>query len=152
MIKKSFLFIISAVTLLYYPGKSQEIDKVYSADSIRKDYTKEEVMIPVRDGLKLFTSIYSPEDKSVSYPILMVRSPFGSESYEDEWKGIRSKLDLISLFEEKYILVFQDVRGKFMSEGEFVDVRPYNPDKKRKETDENTDTYDAIDLCKHNRN
>lgn len=110
---------------------------------IKEKYDKEELQIEMRDGINLFTSIYTPKDKSDSHPILVVRTPYNIEPEEDRYSN--RLMDLPHLLKEKYIIVFQDVRGRFMSEGVFEDVRPYNPNKKKKEIDENSDTYDTID-------
>jgi uncharacterized protein len=110
---------------------------------IKETYEKKEVYIKMRDGIKLFTSIYSPKKKSKQSPILIWRTPYSSESSED---GYSHRLISLSHFlNEEYIIVFQDNRGRFMSEGEFVDVRPFIPNKKGKEIDENSDTFDTID-------
>ncbi len=118
---------------------------------LKKTYEKKEVYITMRDGVKLFTSIYSPRDKSVSSPILLWRTPYNIESKEESYSG--RLFSMMHFLEEGYIIVYQDVRGRFMSEGEFVDVRPFIPNKKRKEIDENSDTYDTIDwLIKNVKN
>ena len=111
--------------------------------TIKEEYDKEERQIEMRDGINLFTSIYSPKDDSESYPILLVRTPYNIEPNEGQYS--RRLSDLTHLLKEKYIIVYQDVRGRYMSEGTFEDVRPYNPNKKKKEIDENSDTYDTID-------
>jgi putative CocE/NonD family hydrolase len=118
---------------------------------MRMHYTKWEKMIPMRDGVKLFTSIYFPKDSTEKHPILMSRTPYscypyGENNYKDLWNGYQKEY-----LKEHYIIVLQDVRGKFMSEGEFEDVRPFKPGKKnKKDIDESTDAYDAIDwLIKH---
>jgi uncharacterized protein len=109
---------------------------------VKANYTKLEQLIPMRDGVKLFTSIYMPRDRSQTYPIMLTRTPYtvtpyGAEQYKDSLGP--------SLFmqQEKYIFVYQDVRGKFMSEGEWVEVRPRR--KNANEIDESTDTYDTIE-------
>ncbi|MBL7726694.1 MAG: CocE/NonD family hydrolase [Dinghuibacter sp.] len=114
---------------------------------IRDNYTKMERMVPMRDGIKLFTAIYAPKDNSTKHPILMMRTPYSCAPYGEDKIGPRlSGSYLINYLKKGYILVQQDVRGKWMSEGEFVDVRPFNPNKKgNKEIDEASDTYDAID-------
>ena len=111
--------------------------------TIKSNYDKKEELIEMRDGVKLFTSIYSPKDISNSYPILIVRTPYNSEPSEESYTGRLRNLS--HLLNEKYILVFQDVRGRYMSEGKFEDVRPFNPNKRNNEIDENSDTYDTID-------
>ncbi len=121
---------------------SQNADSIW----IRNNYYKIERSIPMRDGVKLFTSIYIPKDSSERHPVLLTRTPYSCAPYgEDKFKAYWSSY-LKQYCKEKYILVTQDVRGRWMSEGEFVDVRPFNPDKKtNKDIDEASDTYDAID-------
>lgn len=119
----------------------------YSQDSswIRDNYIKIERMIPMRDGVKLFTSIYIPKDTTEKHPILLRRTPYSCAPYgEDKWEGFWNGY-LRYYLREGYIMVKQDVRGRWMSEGEFMDVRPFNAAKKGKQTDEASDTYDAID-------
>lgn len=102
-------------------------------------------MIPMRDGVKLFTAIYAPRDRSQTYPIILNRTPYSVSPYGPE--QYRTALGP-SLFmqNEKYIFVYQDVRGKFMSEGEWVEVRPHKPRKSGPtDIDESTDTYDTIE-------
>ncbi|MEX6687174.1 CocE/NonD family hydrolase [Danxiaibacter flavus] len=119
-----------------------------NADSIwfREHYIKKELQIPMRDGVKLFTSVYMPKDTTVKHPMLMTRTPYSCAPYgEDKWSAIYNSYKLAYL-KEGYIIITQDVRGRWMSEGEFVDVRPFNPAKKTKtDIDESSDTYDAID-------
>ncbi|QSQ15629.1 CocE/NonD family hydrolase [Myxococcus landrumensis] len=116
-------------------------------ERIRSRYTKFEYRIPMRDGVKLFTSVYAPVDASPNkrYPILLVRTPYSVGPYGAD--RYPQRLGPTEAFEkEGYIFVFQDVRGQHMSEGEFVNVRPHNPKKRGpKETDESSDTYDTID-------
>ena len=116
--------------------------------TIKNEYNKTEQLIEMRDGVKLFTSIYSPKDKSNSYPILIVRTPYNSEPSKERYSGGLN--NLTHLLKEKYILVFQDVRGRYMSEGKFQDVRPFDPNKKKNEIDESSDTYDTIDWLVNN--
>lgn len=121
-----------------------------AADSafIRDNYTKREVMIPMRDGVRLFTSIYTPKDLSKKYPVIMRRSPYSCSPYGAD--TYTTRIQNMDLARAGYIFVFQDVRGRYMSEGQFVDVRPYIPTsdpspKGKKQTDEATDTYDTVD-------
>ena len=123
---------------------------------IRDNYYKLERYIPMRDGAKLFTSIYIPKDTTENHPILFRRTPYSCAPYgENNWEAFWNN-HLRYYLREGYIMVKQDVRGRWMSEGEFVDVRPFNPNKKGNEFDEASDTYDAIDwLVKnlpHNNN
>ncbi len=113
---------------------------------IRENYTKVEKMIPMRDGVKLFTSVYMPKDNSEKHPILMMRTPYSCAPYGAEFTPRLWLTHWKYYCRENYIIVIQDVRGKFMSEGEFVDVRPFIKDKKSSsDIDEASDTYDAID-------
>lgn len=122
-----------------------------SAEWIRERLNKQEVYITMRDGVRLFTSIYTPKDTTKSYPILITRTPYNIEGGGPE--GINRHLfQRTNLIKEGYIFVFQDVRGKYMSEGTFMDVRPYIPNKKGNQTDESTDTYDLIDWIVKNVN
>ncbi len=120
---------------------AQNTDSAY----IRDNYVKTEKLIPMRDGVKLFTAIYTPKDQSKKYPLLISRTPYTVSPYgEDQYK---TNLGPSMLFaREGYIFVYQDVRGRWMSEGNFEDVRPHIANKKsKKEIDESTDTYDTID-------
>ncbi|WP_051663954.1 CocE/NonD family hydrolase [Dyadobacter crusticola] len=113
---------------------------------IREHYTKIERMVPMRDGVKLFTSIYIPKDISADkkYPILLNRTPYSVAPYgEDLYKLSIGPSMLFA--REGYIIVYQDVRGKYMSEGEFEANRPFIPIKKGKaDVDESSDTFDTI--------
>jgi uncharacterized protein len=114
------------------------------APYIRSHYTKFEYRLPMRDGAHLFTSVYVPSDASPkkTYPILLSRTPYSVAPYgADRYAG---DLGPTAAFEKAgYIFVQQDVRGRFMSEGSFVDVRPQLADP-RAGTDESTDTFDTI--------
>ncbi|HMS09443.1 MAG TPA: CocE/NonD family hydrolase, partial [Pyrinomonadaceae bacterium] len=111
---------------------------------IKANYTKREVMVPVRDGVKLFTSIYEPKDRSQKYPILLNRTPYSVRPYgPDEFRATLGPNPLFA--REGYIFVYQDVRGRWMSEGEFENARPDIANTKPAEIDESTDTYDTIE-------
>jgi putative CocE/NonD family hydrolase len=120
---------------------AQDVDSTW----VVNNYTKKEVMIPMRDGVKLFTTIYAPKDASEKHPIIITRTPYSCAPYgEDKFAAIWNNPRKY-FFNEKYIYVIQDVRGRWMSEGVFQDVRPFNPNKKGNEIDEASDSYDAID-------
>jgi uncharacterized protein len=133
-----------AVLLTPLPAHAQGVEEV------KARYTKYEYRIPMRDGVRLFTSVYVPKDQDQTYPILMLRTPYSVRPYGvDQY---RDNLGPSPLFaREGYIFVYQDVRGRWMSEGEFVNMRPHRPDKNgRGDIDESSDTYDTIDwLLKH---
>lgn len=113
---------------------------------VRTHYTKVERMIPMRDGVNLFTAIYIPKDIATTnqYPFIMQRTPYSCSPYGEDQYTTRLT-QYIHLAREGYIFVFQDVRGKYMSEGEYVNIRPHNPNKKGNEIDESSDTYDTVD-------
>ena len=124
-----------------------------SQEALKEKYTKQEVYITMRDGIKLFTSIYIPKNDSVRHPILFDRTPYDIEPGGPD--NFNFFIQLYARYAEgEYILVFQDVRGKYMSEGQFEDIRPIIPDKKsNKDIDESTDTWDTVDwLIKNVKN
>ncbi|HQW92752.1 MAG TPA: CocE/NonD family hydrolase [Ferruginibacter sp.] len=133
-----FCFIV-----LFVPGLSaQNIDSLW----VRENYYKVEKMLPMRDGISLFTAFYIPKDSSVKHPILLNRTPYSCSPYgADKFNARIHDTYWINYLKEGYIIAIQDVRGRWMSEGEFMDVRPFNPNKKNKEIDEASDTYDAIE-------
>jgi uncharacterized protein len=142
--KQLFVFIICL--FFFINSNGQQLDATY----FKENYTKKEIMVPMRDGIKLFTSIYIPNDKSEKHPILMTRTPYSCRPYgEDKFPGIMSSYRA-AYVKENYIIVFQDVRGRYMSEGEFEDVRPFNKDKTGMQIDEASDTYDAIEWLTKN--
>src|SRR5262249_39009140 len=112
---------------------------------VREQYVKQEQMVSMRDGVKLFTSIYTPKDQTRKYPILMTRTPYSVGPYGAE--VYRNNLRPSSLFlKEGYIFVYQDVRGRVMSEGEFDNMRGHIDRKTSKnDIDESSDTYDTIE-------
>ena len=112
---------------------------------IKENYTKYEYQIPMRDGKKLFTSVYVPKDQSKKYPIMMDRTPYNVAPYGlDKYK---TSLGPSPLFlHDGYIFVYQDVRGRWMSEGIYREMTPeLEQHKTSKDVDEGTDTYDTID-------
>ena len=120
--------------------------KLFScAQPVKVSFTKIERMIPMRDGIRLFTAIYIPENPSGKMPILMERTPYSCSPYGED--KMSSQLGPSKLFaNEEYIHVYQDVRGRYKSEGEFEEVTPHKAEKRsNKDVDESTDTYDTID-------
>src|SRR3982750_2939958 len=119
--------LVVVLTFAFAAFAQQTPEQQELAKYIRENYNKREVMIPMRDGVKLFTSIYTPEKKSEKYPILLNRTPYSVAPYgkgkdgKDQFPG---RLGPDALFaREGYIFVYQDVRGRWMSEGDFGDVR-----------------------------
>ena len=117
--------------------------------SLAARYTKAEYRIPMRDGTHLFTIVYAPRRTDRSWPMLMTRTPYSVAPYEpDAYPQTLGPSP--SFADDGFIFVYQDVRGRFMSEGTFVHMTPWIGTAGAKETDESTDTYDTIDwLIKH---
>ena len=146
-----------AIGIVLVPGgyrvRAQETEDaaakeaVKSAAEIRARYTKYEFRIPMRDGAKLFTAVYLPKDAAPSkkYPFLIERTPYsvrpyGADNYPKRLGPARS------FVADSFIFVYQDVRGRFQSEGKFIEVTPHKEVKKgTQDVDESTDTYDTID-------
>jgi putative CocE/NonD family hydrolase len=112
----------------------------------RARYTKYEHRIEMRDGVRLFTSVYVPKDAGPKhpYPILLNRTPYsvapyGEDAYRDQVGPSAAAA------KEGFIVAYQDVRGRYLSEGEFEDVRPFRPGKGPTDFDESTDAWDTID-------
>jgi putative CocE/NonD family hydrolase len=131
--------LMTALTRAQTPAAQQ------TADKVRASYTKYEYLVPMRDGVKLFTAIYLPKDRSQKYPFLITRTPYSVAPYGVD--NYRTSLGPSSSFEnDGYIFVYQDARGRYLSEGDFLQVRPYVPDKRgSQDIDESTDTYDTIE-------
>lgn len=141
----SFVAVLILITLF-----STDITAQTRAEYIRSNYTKYEYRIPMRDGAELFTAVYIPNDDTEHYPILLQRTPYAVDPYGPDQYPAR--LGPYEEFEkEGFIFVFQDVRGKFMSEGEFVNMRPHIEQKNSPgDVDESTDTYDTIEWLLEN--
>jgi putative CocE/NonD family hydrolase len=135
-----YFFLITVLILFFasltWSGKESGLEN---------DYIKSEHMIPMRDGVKLYTQVYAPKDQSQKYPIMLFRTPYSIGDYGPEFN--RRTLGPNNLYAaEGFIFVYQDVRGKFQSEGEFIVMRPHIALKDGpKNTDESSDTYDTIE-------
>ena len=116
---------------------------------VQDHYTKQEVDIVMRDGIKLHTTIYSPKDTSKKYPIVMQRTPYSSRPYgEGEFRTAIGPNRY--MMQEGYIVVYQDVRGRWMSEGRYDNMRAFIPNKTGTQVDEASDTYDTIEWLVNN--
>jgi uncharacterized protein len=140
MKRLSTLVFLSVISLTVY-SQTNTLDSAW----VKQNYYKLERMIPMRDGVKLYTAIYVPRDSSERHPILIRRTPYSSAPYGDGFPEAFWNTYYRVYMRENYIIVVQDVRGKYMSEGEFVDVRPYIENKSGNQVDEASDTYDAVD-------
>ncbi len=112
---------------------------------VKQHYTKTEHMVPMRDGVRLYTIVYKPKDTEKEYPFLLFRTPYSIAPYgADNYR--KSLGPSVQFAKDGYIFVYQDVRGKFKSEGQFEVMKPIKPKPKgAKDTDESTDTYDTIE-------
>jgi len=132
------------LALVLLVGSTQTLRPAESKAWLAEHYTKSEYRIPMRDGIKLFTRVYTPKDDSQAWPILLTRTPYdlkpyGADNYSDPGGAFET------FAKDTFILVTQDVRGRYGSEGEFVHVRPFNPKKGPRDIDESTDAWDTID-------
>lgn len=140
---KLSLYIILAVCFIINVSGTENYSK--TGNNIKDNYTKYEYRIPMRDGVTLFTAVYIPKDTTEKYPILMMRTPYritpyGADSFP-EYLGPSKHFT-----EEKYIFVYQDVRGRYMSEGTFLNMSPHIRNKKNpNDVDNSTDTYDTVE-------
>lgn len=125
---------------------AQEQVKEIDAPWFKANYTKAEYMIPMRDGVKLYTAVFVPKNKKALHPVLMTRTPYSCAPYGKKNSSFWQDKIYHDYLRAEYILVFQDVRGRWMSEGEFVNVRPYIENKVgRNAVDEASDTYDTVE-------
>jgi putative CocE/NonD family hydrolase len=113
---------------------------------IRANYSKSEYLAPMRDGVRLFVSVYAPKDASQRYPIWMIRTPYTVGPYGvDNYRATLGPSEFFA--RDGYIFAYCDVRGRGKSEGQFVHVRPYIPNKTSpRQVDEASDAYDTIDF------
>ena len=131
---------------------------VWAADGVRGQYQKVEYRIPMRDGVRLYTAVYIPRNASPdkTYPFLMQRTCFGVAPYgSDQYKAALGPSPMLQA--DQYIFVYQDVRGRWASEGHWTNMTPIVSDRRKSSTsgytDESTDTYDTIAwLLRHVRN
>ena len=132
LICSSFLNVTSQSTL----AQQQPIN------SVQRDYEKRSVRIPMRDGKLLYTTIYAPRDKSKKYPFMIKRTPYNVQPYDDrQYAGRIAPSKYME--SDGYIFVHQDVRGRWMSEGQYDNMRPHVPGDSA--IDESSDTYDTIE-------
>ena len=117
---------------------------------VRKHYVKHEYNIPMRDGVELFTAVYTPKNRSKTYPMILYRTPYSCKPYgEDNYRHTLGSG--MHFTKEGFIFVYQDVRGRFLSEGTFQNMTPHIADKiSRSQVDESSDTYDTIEWLLNN--
>ena len=136
----SRIIVIFAFLLAVVPGMRAQVAARPDLPSL---FDKREVLIAVRDGVKLHTEIYMPKDAKEALPIFLERTPYGISAAD---KGYSPKLYRYQhMFADGYVFVFQDIRGRYGSEGQFVMNRPVHDAAEPKGVDESTDTYDTIE-------
>ncbi|MBL4905598.1 MAG: CocE/NonD family hydrolase, partial [Flavobacteriaceae bacterium] len=138
----TFTFLFLSVSISCNVSKEDDVKELNTY--VQDNYTKKEVTIEMRDGIKLHTVIYAPKDQSKAYPIIMKRTPYSCRPY-GEGKFPSRLGPNKQMMEEGNIIVYQDVRGRWMSEGVYDNMRAYLPNKAAKVADEVSDTYDTID-------
>jgi uncharacterized protein len=111
------------------------------AQTVRVPFARAEAMIPMRDGVRLHTVILTPKTQTEPLPIILNRTPYGVKAWDSETLNGAYE----ELVADGYVFVFQDIRGKFDSDGQFVMVRPPRDKRDARSADESTDTYDTID-------
>jgi hypothetical protein len=132
IIRSTFCFV--AIIILSFSAHSQNVPNVIGK------FQKIEAMIKMRDGIRLYTMIFVPKDMNEPLPFLLTRTPYGIGGAPNVLNGY-----LKELTDDGYIIVFQDIRGRYKSEGKFVMQRPLRDKSDPKAIDESTDTYDTID-------
>ena len=145
--RRAGVALLFAISVARTPVLAQRGASPAAVEAIKARYQKLEVRIPMRDGVKLFTSIYVPRDSSKSAPILLQRSPYGVAPYgADAYRASMGPSGNPKFVEAGFIFAYQDARGRFESEGAFTEMTPHKDVKKSKtDVDESTDTYDTID-------
>src|ERR1700756_2879269 len=132
-------FVLFMAVVAFVPVAAQQQER----PDYSKLFDKTEVMIAARDGVKLHTEIYAPKNATEPLPILFERTPYGLSDDDKGYSGILNRY--AEMIPEGYIFVFQDIRGRYGSEGKFVMQRPVRDPKNPKAIDEGTDTYDTIE-------
>ena len=140
------LLVVPTAVAYAQRGDGGQPDSLYT----RQHYDKAEYMVPMRDGVKLYTIVYAPKDTTQAWPFMLLRTPYGIPPYPlDQYKRVLGPSP--DFDRDGYIFVYQDARGKFKSEGTFRVMNPYKAVKRGpKDVDESSDNYDTIDwLLKH---
>ena len=137
------LNVFAGVLLAVSMASAQNMDSIF----VRRNYDKQEYQLPMRDGITLYTIVYTPKDKSRTYPIMMKRTCYSIRPYgEDQYLSLLGPSKY--MMRDMYIFVYQDVRGRYMSGGSWTNMTPNIPGnnpRNKKETDESSDTFDTIE-------
>lgn len=142
----ALLTCFAIVRLSAQPAPAAGANAASTEDYVKSHYTKYEYRIPMRDGKRLFTSVYVPKDPAQTYPFLVSRTPYSVSPYGVDL--YKAKLGPSDEFEKSgYIFVYQDVRGRYMSEGTFIEMTPHLPNKKGpQDVDDSTDMFDTVEF------
>ena len=146
---KYLISLALTLILVYTPVSADGINQKW----IEENYSKREVMILMRDGARLYTVVYEPKDHTVKHPIIFCRTPYSCQPYGPDRfsSSLWNSMKFFAL--HHYIIVYQDVRGTYRSEGIYENIRPFIPKKKGKVFDEASDVYDTTDwLLRHTHN
>ena len=141
LLRASFLLMLGLAGLT---ARAADDDKPPAYEP-REHYTKYEHRVPVRDGKQLFTVVYVPKDQRKRYPFLMVRTPYGCGPYGVDRSNVQRLAPNDEFLKAGYIFVCQDVRGRNLSEGQFIEMTPHQPNKQLPtQVDESSDTHDTV--------
>ena len=146
--KKYLLLIFMATAAFICAAQTTDTptDEPIDARWLKAHYTKSEYMIPMRDGVRLYTAVYTPKNKRTKHPILMQRTPYSHAPYGKKNTTIWKNKIYENYLRAEYILVFQDTRGRWMSEGDFINIPPFIANKQgTRSIDEASDTYDTVE-------
>ena len=137
---------------IFFPSIASAQNPNPDANWVKENFVKKEYYITMRDGIKLYTAVYTPKDSATKYPILMQRTPYSCFPYGEA--NYRSRLGPnTNLMKDKYIFVYQDARGRYKSEGKFREMTPAVKNKTSKQdVDESSDTFDSIEWLLKNTN
>ena len=134
---------VSVVVMFVLSGGAEAQEQKAPRPDLPALFEKREVMIAMRDGVKLHTEIYAPKGAKVDLPIFLERTPYGISARDNGYSHMLFSYE--HMFADGYVFVFQDIRGRYGSEGQFVMNRPVHEASDPKGVDESTDTYDTID-------
>lgn len=145
--KRIVTSIITLILACTIHAQEQQAERQTPIDAswFNANYVKREYMIPMRDGIRLYTAVFTPKSRKGGHPILLTRTPYGCAPYGRRNASFWEQPIYGQYLRAEYIIVFQDVRGRWRSEGKFVNVRPLTADKASGGIDETTDAYDTVE-------
>ena len=150
LMRNSLIYLFCFLSFFVKAQSTYQYSVAQDSAYIRNNYVKSEFMVKMRDGVQLFTQVYAPKDKSKLHPIIMQRTPYSCNPYGTDIYNKRIGPNPF-MIRENYIVVYQDVRGRWASEGKFIEMTPHLDKKSsEKDIDESTDTYDTIEWLTKN--